>query len=532
MKKRLISVLLTLAMTISLVACGNTSGDMKNTETIEEGGGTFIVPINTSSLGNLSALGTESTDDKIMAFSPGFDSLFIVNKGETRWYLANSFEPTSDDGCHYRMTLNEGMTWHDGEPITADDVIFTVQALQEPTNGFSNGPVMYNGDPVVVEKIDDLTVDVSISKPYSGMASLFGRIKIAPAHVFGNDIHVIENQEALMSGIGSGPFKVKEFKEGEYLIYERYDDYYRGKASLDEVIIKMMPEESTQEIALQNGELSVMRISNQEKLEKYSNDEKYEIFSIDEGRLNYFVFNNQHPLVQNIDARKAICLALNAEEILVGAYGSEELAIVAKNFCSPQNKYYNDDMEGYEQDLTEAKKLAEKSGIVGQTLTYIYNQQRPNMKETAQIIQQQLKEIGVNCEIEGMDTSAFLPHIAGVKRGKEDTSWAIATNGQDQMNADPATKMTSWYGDETFRKGLYYSDETAELWEKASSAVDEAEREKYFKELQVQMNKDYTMYPLTNTNYVMVVQKGFKGLDTIEKAPVFEDYLAISYVGE
>ena len=187
-------------------------------------------------------------------------------------------------------------------------------------------------------------------------------------------------------------------------------------------------------------------------------------------------------------------------------------------------------MKGYEQNIEEAKKLAEKSGLNGKTLHYIYNQNRPNMKETAQIVQQQLKEIGVEVEIEGMDGSAFFPHLfAAWITGEtvEDTSWDLASNGMDQMNADPATKMTGWQG-ELVENGFYVSPETKTLWKEASQSLDLKERETKYKDLQEQMNEDYAMYPMANTNYVIVARKEFKGLDEIKRVPIFEDYLKIT----
>jgi peptide/nickel transport system substrate-binding protein len=389
--------------------------------------------------------------------------------------------------------------------------------------------VSYNGKPISAEKVDDLTLNITLQEPNSAFETEFGRLQPLPKHVF-KGTNVSEQTEAANKGIGSGPFKVKEYKEGESITYERYDDYYRGKASLDQVIIKIMPDQSAQEAALQSGELSVMRVTSQTKLDKYKKDDNYTVYNIPEGRLNYLAFNYQSEIMKNADARKAICLALNDDEIVEGAYGSEELAKPAKNFCSPENLYYNDEMKGYQQNIEEAKKLAKSSGLSGKTLHYIYFQQRPNMKETAQIVQQQLKKIDVNLEIEGMDGSAFFPHLfaAWISGGfKEDTSWDIASNGMDQMNADPATKMAGWTGD-LVEKGFYVSPETKEAWKTASQSLTTEDRDKNFKALQEQMNEDYSFYPMANTNYVMVARKEFKGLDAIKRVPIFEDYTKIT----
>ena len=99
-----------------------------------EGGGTFIVPINTNTVASLTPYNVYGADDLLIASAPCFDPLFIVTKDETRWYLAESLEATADDGCHYQMKLKDGLTWHDGEAITADDVVYTVNVLLDAAN--------------------------------------------------------------------------------------------------------------------------------------------------------------------------------------------------------------------------------------------------------------------------------------------------------------------------------------------------------------------------------------------------------------
>lgn len=537
MKKKLVSVLLVAAMAASmLLGCGSkadsgSSSSGTSTSADASDGGTFVVPVNTNSIASLTPYNVYGSDDLLIASAPCFDPLYIITADGTRWYLADSMEPTSDDGMHYEMKLKDGLKWHDGEPITADDVVFTVDMFKDTSNtGATSESVTYNNKTLSAEKVDDLTVAITLQEPFSAFETEFGRIQIIPKHVFDGNTNVADNKKALKKCIGSGPFKLKEYKEGDSIVYERNDDYYRGKPSLAQVVIKMMPDESAQEAALQSGEISMMRVTSQTKLDKYKKDSDYKVYTLPEGRLNYLAFNYQSPIMQDMDARKAICLALNDDDIITGAYGSEELALPARNFCAPQNLYYNDEMTGYQQNIEEAKKLAEKSGLTKTTLHYMYFTARPNMKETAQIVQEQLKKIGVKMEIEGVDSGEFFQRLfAAWVTGKTvvDTSWDIASNGMDQLNADPATKMTSWTGD-LLEKGFYVSPETKDLWIKASQSLTTEDREKYYKELQVQMNEDYSMYPMANTNYVIVARKEFKGLDEIKRVPIFEDYLKIS----
>lgn len=549
--KKLLVLLMVLSISLTLFACGNSSTetttevadkDDKSTHTsevttgggVDESlpmGGTFIIPINSDSVENMTPIDAVGGDDEMVAFQPCYDPLFVQGNDGIRFYLAESIDPTVDDGVHYQLKLRDNLKWHDGEAITADDVIFTVNALLEPTNNGSNNLVSYLGKDITVEKIDDLTVDITLQEPYSAFTSMFGRVQLIPEHVFNGNIKVMEEKEALFAGIGSGPFKLVEYKAGESIVYERNDDYYRGKAPLDQVIIRVMSDRTAQEAALQTGELSMIRVAEQPKLDAYKANGSFTVHSIPEGRLNYMTFNYQSPLMKDEKARKAISLALNIDEIIVGAYGSEELALPAKNFMSPENLYYNHEMKGYEQNIEEAKKLAEESGLTARPINYIYNQQRPNMAETAQIVQQQLATIGVEVNLQGLDSPGFFPKLfAAWITGKtvEDTSWDLATNGFDQMNADPATVIFEYVGPNA-GNGFYSSEETVKLWNDASREVDLGKREELFKELQVSISDDYSMYPMANTNYVMVSPAGFKGLDSISKVPVFEDYLQIYF---
>ena len=166
MKKRILSVLLVAVMAISMLAgCGNSSTEdaSSSEETTEAGGGTFIVPINATSLTSLTPYSIYGSDDGQMAAAPCFDPLYIVTKDETRWYLAESIEPTSDDGCHYELKLREGVKWHDGEDFNADDVVYTINMLLDPANsGAPNEAVCYDGKKISCEKVDDYALRVAL----------------------------------------------------------------------------------------------------------------------------------------------------------------------------------------------------------------------------------------------------------------------------------------------------------------------------------------------------------------------------------
>ena len=137
-----------------------------------------------------------------MASAPCFDPLYVVTKDETRWYLAESLEPTSDDGCHYEMKLRDDLTWHDGEKITADDVVYTVNVLLDKANtSDSSESVTYNGKTISTEAVDELTVAITLQEPFSAFESEFGRIQIFPEHVFDGNTTIKDDIENLNKSI-------------------------------------------------------------------------------------------------------------------------------------------------------------------------------------------------------------------------------------------------------------------------------------------------------------------------------------------
>lgn len=489
------------------------------TEPVKVDGGSLIRPM-PSDISSLNIL-YETGDEGMTMLKPVYDPLYIVGKDEVRYYLAESRE-VSEDGLSITVKLRDQLKWHDGEPITADDVIFNFEFRMNPDNKTSSGTKV-NGELISVEKIDDLTFKVTLPSVSASYDSTLGGMKLLPKHIYEGEAN-ISTSEKNMLGIGSGPYKVQNWNKGESLILERFDEYYRGKPSLETVVFKIMPNESAQEIALQNGEINFYRISTQDKLEKFSKDDRYETVSISEGRINYMGFNSNSELMKNKTAREAIAKALNVDEIIAGAYGSEEIAAPAKTVFCPENFYYSD-VDGYHQDLEAAKSLIEESGLAGQTLKLVYNSSRPNMEDCALIIQQQLKNVGINVEITGYETQGFFEKFFYTDLG----DWDLGLNGYS-TNSDNQGDEYMFSSEGFLSKNLCTNDEIAALWNEGDATTDPAKRAEIYKQLQEKIRDEYTMFPISNPNFIMAVDKNLKGCDAIQVVPVFEDYTQLYMV--
>ncbi len=539
MRKRLLSFALCAAMALTaMTGCGAKTEDTaalskgaetgseaakaeeEETEAAREADGEekgLVIP-SASCVANLNPL-LESYKEGVIMLNPLYDPLYVIDVNETRYYLAESYE-VSEDGTSVTLKLKDGLKWHDGEPITADDVIFTMDVNADTNNGAGNtNVVILNDQPVKYEKVDDLTVKITLPMASASYPALLGELTLIPEHVYGGNTSIV-GAEANMSGIGSGPYKLREFKQDQYLILEKNEDYYMGAPDIDTVTFRIISDISAQEVALMNGEINLMELSSAPAVAKYSEDPNYTVVMYPEGRVNYLAVYKFCETVQDPKVVEAVFAALDAQEIIDGAYG-EGMAVPANTVLSNMTTFYDESVEGYSQDIEKAKQLAAETGIEGSTMTLYFNSERAYMKESAQVIQQQLKNVGINLEVIPLESTGFFEKVFGT-----DGDYEFYLNGYAAVG-DPDTVVAGMY-DGTWGVNLAVSDELLGLWQEARSVFTEDERAAIYKEIQEKTKEEMSCYPIAYPNYVFVTTGNVKGTDTIKRTPIFEDYTKLT----
>lgn len=539
MRKRLLSFALCAAMALTaMTGCGAKTEDTaasskgaeigseaakaeeEETEAAREADGEekgLVIP-SASCVANLNPL-LESYKEGVIMLNPLYDPLYVIDVNETRYYLAESYE-VSEDGTSVTLKLKDGLKWHDGEPITADDVIFTMDVNADTNNGAGNtNVVILNDQPVKYEKVDDLTVKITLPMASASYPALLGELTLIPEHVYGGNTSIV-GAEANMSGTGSGPYKLREFKQDQYLILEKNEDYYMGAPDIDTVTFRIISDISAQEVALMNGEINLMELSSAPAVAKYSEDPNYTVVMYPEGRVNYLAVNKFCETVQDPKVVEAVFAALDAQEIIDGAYG-EGMAVPANTVLSNMTTFYDESVEGYSQDIEKAKQLAAETGIEGSTMTLYFNSERAYMKESAQVIQQQLKNVGINLEVIPLESTGFFEKVFGT-----DGDYEFYLNGYAAVG-DPDTVVAGMY-DGTWGVNLAVSDELLGLWQEARSVFTEDERAAIYKEIQEKTKEEMSCYPIAYPNYVFVTTGNVKGTDTIKRTPIFEDYTKLT----
>ena len=504
--------------TVAVTEAAKTEAETTAAVQTEAGGEKNLVMPSASCVANLNPL-LEGYKEAAM-LNPIYDPLYVIDVNETRYYLADSYE-VSEDGMQITVKLKEGLKWHDGEAITADDMIFTMDVCSDTNNGAGGtNIVILNDQPVKYEKVDDLTVKVTLPMASASYADLLGGLTLIPEHVFEGNPSVVSAGEANMKGIGSGPYKVTEFKQDEYLLLEKYEDYYMGVPSIDKVTFRIISDLSAQEVALMNGEVNFMELANAPAVAKYEADPNFTVVKYPEGRVNYLAVNKFCETVQDPKVVEAVFAALNRDEIIAGAYG-DGMAESANSIFSNVNTFYDSSVEGYTQDVEKAKQLVKETGLDSKTLTLYFNSERVYMKESAQIIQQQLKNVGINLEVIPLESAGFFEKVFGT-----DGDYEFYLNGYGAVG-DPDQVVAGMY-DGTWGVNLAVSDEVSQLWKDARTVYTPEERAAIYKQIQIQTRDELTCYPIAYPNYVFVTTSNIKGAETIKRTPVFEDYTKLT----
>lgn len=475
---------------------------------------------------------SNGSDDYTTMTRPIFDKLFIENnEGGIDYYLADDLK-ISEDGLTYTLHLNDKATWSDGTPVTTKDIEFTF-AYSNAKYGY-NYYLRVNGVEGTYNVIDEKTIELTIPEAYNYYIATLSGMPIFPSHEFESAEALAKDQSYFTTTdvVTSGAYTIKEIN-ADSVVYQAREDYYRGTPSVKNIVLKVIGDGSTKSIAFENGEIDYMRITTVEELEKYAaQSDKYNIYKISESRLNYLQVNPFGPANLNDAQREALFYAINGDEVIMGAYGTTELAQNPNSLLVPDQALYSANTTDYVYDLEKAKTLADESGLTGMTLVYIYNADRANMEAVAVVLQAQLAQIGVNLKIEGMDSTSFFQRFFAASSygfNGQEVTWDLGTNGWDSMRGTTLYQAYSYLNQKDNAWGL--TPACGELTVKVNTTTDMAEAKAMAEELVELAMAQHRIYPLTYTNYVMVAQKYVTGLDTCPIVPEFADWLAISVNG-
>jgi peptide/nickel transport system substrate-binding protein len=426
-----------------------------------------------------------------------------------------------DGGMDVTWRLRPNVTWHDGTPFTSADVKFTVDAINSPaynpesTDGFDRISSVDTPDP--------LTAIVHYKEIYAPYDIQFIRGAL-PKHVLeGRDID--RAQDYNRNPLGTGPYHVVEWKAGEHILLERVPHYWRGDAfpRIRRLLFKFVANTNTRVAQLKSGEVHVVALVPWDKLREISAVPAIVIRKTPGNAYEHVTLNEQHfPPFADVRVRRALILALDRE--LYARSILEGLAPVAHGPIQPVSWAYTADITRYGFDPSRARALLDEAGWKvgangirerdGRRLAFTLITQagyaiRENM---AQAIQRQLRDIGVDVNVELQDGTA-ISSIWFEGRFDAMLHWW-------QMPSDP--ELTTFFAaDRTPPAGrninYFRNDELTRLLYASDRTVDRGERTRLLRRAQAIIADavpEIPLYTVTRLDAVPSALQGFKGNPT------------------
>lgn len=407
--KRILAMLLALVMVFALVACGGGNNTSSNGGGTTSGGskgeeGSIPGVQKTLTIGiasDINELDPQQQNDQINnnCFALTHQTLvFLTNDtNEQVPCLAESWEWTDD--THLVFKLVENACFSTGEPFTADDVVFTYTKALDPNQSAVSATLALVES---VNKIDDYTVEF-VTKSYSN--ELLSVLAGYPLSILSKAAYDSGMDQPYT--VGTGRYKFVEWKEGQYVKFERNENFWGDDpGQADEIIFKPILESASRVAALQSGDIDVCIDPPINELSILESDENVTVHNQAGTRLFYLGFNCSKAPFDNQTLRQAIACAINREEIIQGVldgYGQAQTTVVNRGVWS-----FYDDMEGFDYDVERAKQLLSEAGYSeGELTVTLYISNGSPYTSIAPMIQEYLRVIGVNVEIQQFDEATL-----------------------------------------------------------------------------------------------------------------------------
>ncbi|GAA5106771.1 ABC transporter substrate-binding protein [Haloechinothrix salitolerans] len=438
--------------------------------------------------------------------------------------LAESWE-VADDGARYVFQLRDDVTWHDGEPFTSDDVKF---AFEDVLLKYHSRTQASLGDALAsIETPDEHAVEFIFDEPYG---PLLQQLDVTEAPIVAE--HVYEGTDPLENPanrkpIGTGPFTLEDYTPDAEIRFAANEDYFKEDLPyLDSVVMRVIPEESNQVVALESGEVQWLWGVPGPDLERLRADGRFEFLetSVNPGGANCIMtvtFNLDRPMFDDVDTRRAIALALDKQQYLDRVqFGQGKVAEAPiSSGISYAHAENLDGMPSYNPD--ESARLLDEAGWVregddtrvaqgvdgvkdGTPLEFDFLH-FPNFADYGELFRAQLAKVGADVELRPLEPPVFVETV--FTHRKFDTNVISYCNGNDPEIGVKRMYLSSNIGPVPFSNAAGYRNPTVDtLFEEARTAIGD-ERTEAYRKLQEALVADLPYAWLVETTATRVFPK-------------------------
>ncbi|AXK47989.1 peptide ABC transporter substrate-binding protein [Aliarcobacter trophiarum LMG 25534] len=436
-----------------------------------------------------------------------FNGLFKYDKdGNITTEIASSY--TFVTPTKLIVKLKPNVLWHDKERVTSKDVVFTYHKIIDPK--VFNSIKSNFKEVESVKALDELSVEIIYKKPYFKALETW-MVGLLP-------YHILKDEKDLMTSsfnknpIGTGSYKLKEFKTAQDIELVANDDFFEGRPKIDKILYKFIPDSNTSFLYLKQKKLDIGGLTPMQVKRQIDDGFKdsFEILSRPSFGFTYLGFNLENPKFKDIKVRQALSLAINRQElvdILFFGYGE-----VCNGPFMPDSFAYNEEIKETKQNLQKAKELLKEAGydeknpLSFELITNTGNDIRVN---TAQILQYQLEKVGVIMKIRVMEWQAFLNTVVTPRKFETVLlGWSLAL----MPDAYPL-----WHSNSAKLGGFnlvnYKNEKIDELIEKGSGTINKDELSVIYKEIFKIIANDLPYLFLYIPDSITAINKDIKNIE-------------------
>ncbi|EGL83680.1 ABC-type transporter, periplasmic subunit [Caldalkalibacillus thermarum TA2.A1] len=507
MRKVLVTVWV-LLLSVALVACGSQetgnveqAGGESASEQKQEGG-TLVIAVLSDATHLDPHLGADIPSANVY-HGKIFETLVVQDEHmEIQPGLATEWERIDD--LTWEFKLREGVQFHDGTEFTAEAVKANIERILDEELGSPRANLFEMI--TEVEVVDDYTVRLVTAYPFTPLLANL-------AHYSGG---IISPQaiEAEKNGgtpisqhpVGTGPLKFEAWEPGQEIVLSKFEHHWGEGVKVDEVVFKVVPEDATRVSMVETGEAHIaepVEASNIDRIEASPNMKLYRSEGLG---IDYIGFNLNKKPFDDVRVRQAINWAVDTEAIIDHVYNG--VGMKAEGPMGPRVWGYHPDLKGYGYDPEKAKQLLAEAGYADGFQTTIWTNDNPERMNVAEVVQSQLKEVGIEADIEVMEWGAYLEHTAAGKHDMFILGWSNMTGDADynQYYLFHSAAHGS-AGNRTF----YTNERVDELIELGRQETDPEQRLAYYHEAQEIEVEEAPMIFLRHTEYIAALGKDVEG---------------------
>lgn len=474
MKKKLLALFLALVMVGAVLpGCGDGSkdpgGQGNNGETGEPvKGGEITVGIAQDLDDSLDPHQTVAAGTREVLFNI-FEGLVKPNSdGEMIPAVAEKYT-LSEDGTTYTFTLREGVKFHNGQTVTAEDVVYSINRCAAVPEGQEKPLVAAFSAVKSVEALDEKTVAVTIAQRDLEFIS-YMTAAIIPADY--------ENQDT--APVGTGPFRFVSRTPQQDFVMERFEDYWGAPAWLDKVTYKICENADALVMNLNGGSIDLCAHLTSAQASQLNQN-----FQVLEGTMNLvqaIYLNNQAKPFDNQLVRQALCYAIDRQGIMDMVADGHGTAVGSSIYPAFTKYFLPELVDKYPHDVAKAKELLAQAGYPdGFDMTIsVPNNYQPHM-DTAEVVAEQLREAGINVTIQPVEWSTWLDTIYN---GRQFQATVVGVDAANMTARAMLERFTSDYG----KNFINYNNPAYDaLFQKAINAQDEAGQTDLYKQMETML---------------------------------------------